>query len=235
MIPWLERSHPFPPTSRALSDPNGLLAAGADLSVDRLISAYSMGIFPWYSPGEPILWWSPNPRMVLHLNEFKTSLSLSKTLKRCASDSAWQVTIDRCFADVIQHCAAPRDKQSGTWIVEDIQQAYIALHKAGFAHSIEAWWNGSLVGGLYLVNLGHMVFGESMFHTKTDASKIALCCLAKWLKNQGGDVIDCQQNTRHLASFGAREVQRLQFESYISERIVHNTFHWNAEQNLLES
>lgn len=219
-LPFLTADDPFPPTSQALTaaqGANGLLAAGADLSVERLLDAYRHGIFPWFSAGEPILWWSPSPRMVLPLTEFKRARSLRKTLKHAAADPAWSFTMDTAFPDVIRACAEPRDGQSGTWIVQDMQDAYYRLHTQGFAHSVETWFDGQLVGGLYCVALGHMVFGESMFARRTDASKMALAHLVEWLLQWGVKVIDCQQNTRHLASLGAREMSRVQFEQWLFE------------------
>lgn len=218
-LPFLEPDEPFPPTSRALTaaqGANGLLAAGADLSTDRLVDAYSRGIFPWFSEGEPILWWSPSPRMVLQLADFKVSRSLAKTIRRCSTDPAWRFTMNHAFGQVISACAEPRDGQAGTWIVPDMQQAYGRLHQAGHAHSIESWCEGELVGGLYCVSIGGMVFGESMFSRRTDASKLALAHLVEWLLQCGAKVIDCQQNTRHLASLGAREMPRDEFETWVS-------------------
>ncbi len=197
---------------RASREYNGLLAAGGDLSVPRLLAAYRRGIFPWFNPEEPILWWSPDPRMVLFPNEFKRSRSLKKRLVR----TDYQVRVDTAFTRVMQACAAPREGAGGTWISEAMIAAYTALHEAGHAHSIETWMpdaNGDpeLAGGLYGVAIGRVFFGESMFARRTDASKIALAHLADWLQQHEFAVIDCQMNTAHLASLGAREISRLAF------------------------
>lgn len=211
MIPWLHFQDPFPPVTRALADPNGLLAAGGDLSVARLLAAYRRGIFPWFNPGEPILWWSPDPRMVLFPMEFKRSRSLKKRLAR----ADYQVRADTAFAQVMAACAAPRAGASGTWISRPMIAAYGALHEAGYAHSFETWVQGEngaeLVGGLYGVALGRAFFGESMFARQTDASKIALAHLVRFLASHDFGVIDCQMNTAHLASLGAREIPRADF------------------------
>jgi leucyl/phenylalanyl-tRNA--protein transferase len=197
---------------RASREYNGLLAAGGDLSLPRLLAAYRRGIFPWFNPEEPILWWSPDPRMVLFPDEFKRSRSLKKRLAR----ADYQVRVDTAFTRVMQACAAPREGAGGTWISEAMIAAYTALHEAGHAHSIETWMpdaNGDpeLVGGLYGVAIGRVFFGESMFARRTDASKIALAQLADWLQQHDFAVIDCQMNTAHLASLGAREISRSAF------------------------
>ena len=208
MIPWLEGSEPFPPLEGALIDPNGLLCAGGDLSPKRLLDAYQHGIFPWYSRGEPILWWSPDPRMVLDPGEFRVSRSLRRSLRA----GRWQVTLDRDFPAVIRACAeAPRIGQNGTWIVRDIQHAYWQLAQLGFAHSVETWLDGELVGGLYGLAIGRMFYGESMFSRVTDASKVAAAHLARFLEGEGYGMIDCQMSTPHLASLGAREIPRAAF------------------------
>lgn len=220
MIPWLGSSDDFPPLARALADPNGLLCAGGDLSPQRLIDAYRHGIFPWYSPGEPILWWSPNPRMVLVPREFKISRSLRRTLRA----GAHRVTLDGCFPEVIRACARTRRKgQSGTWISGEMQAAYITLHELGFAHSVETWLDGKLVGGLYGLAIGKMFYGESMFSHATDASKIALAHLCRYLDAHHFGLIDCQMNTPHLASLGAREVARSEFIARLRELCVNAT------------
>ena len=213
----------------------GLLAAGGALDVNSLVRAYSAGIFPWFSLGQPILWWSPNPRLVLLTRDFKLHRSLKKTLQRFLETPTCAVTIDSAFDQVIAACAtAPRDGQSGTWIVPDMLAAYSQLHKAGHAHSVETWVNGELVGGLYCVNLGGMVFGESMFARQTDASKIALSALVAFCKAKDISMIDCQQNTQHLSSFGAREIARESFAAHVSQQTcranpewVLQTHHWN--------
>ncbi|MBI1394789.1 MAG: leucyl/phenylalanyl-tRNA--protein transferase [Betaproteobacteria bacterium] len=217
MIPWLGPKDPFPPVSRALQHPNGLLAAGGDLSVQRLLSAYSRGIFPWYSDQEPILWWSPDPRMVLVPSELTISRSLRKTLR----NTCYEVRADSAFEAVMRACAAPREGQAGTWITEEMIEAYCELHAAGFAHSMETWMDGRLAGGLYGVSLGRMFFGESMFARVSNASKIALVHLAGRLREQAYGMIDCQMTTPHLASLGAREIPRELFLARVRE-LVHS-------------
>ena len=219
-LPWLAVDTPFPPTEFALTDPDGLLAAGADLSIPRLIQAYSNGIFPWYSEGEPILWWSPDPRMVLAVKDFAPSHSLRKLLRRLAREEAAgqarvQVRVDTAFERVMAACAAPRDGQPGTWITGAMQQAYRAWHEAGYVHSIETWIDGELAGGLYGISLGRMFFGESMFARRPDASKVALAYLVRYLAAHGVQRIDCQQQTRHLASLGARPISRVAFLQHV--------------------
>jgi len=214
-LSWLASGDAFPPVHQAWgenSDAPGLLCAGGDLSVDTLLRAYQAGIFPWFSPGQPILWWSPDPRMVLNPAKFRLHTSLKKSLKKFASSPHCEIRVDSEFEAVIQACAdSGRAGQSGTWIVPDMVQAYVRLHRAGLAHSVETWIHGKLVGGLYFVAIGHAVFGESMFHQVTDASKIALAALTALCRNVGVQQIDCQQNTRHLASFGAAEMPRAIF------------------------
>jgi len=212
MIPWLTPGDPFPPLERALDEPNGLLAAGADLSLPRLIEAYRGGIFPWFSEGQPPLWWSPDPRMVLVPSELKIPRSLKKRLAR----RNYEVRADTAFADVIHACAAPRPGQEGTWITPELAAAYVALHRAGHAHAVETWIGGELAGGLYGVALGRMFFGESMFTRVPDASKIALAHLARQLERWRYGMIDCQMKTAHLARFGAREVPRAEFMRKLS-------------------
>nr|WP_202109540.1 MULTISPECIES: leucyl/phenylalanyl-tRNA--protein transferase [unclassified Bordetella] len=217
---WLDTETPFPPAELALNEPAGLLAVGADLSLGRLQDAYANGIFPWYSDGEPILWWSPDPRMVLRCDDFAPSHSLRKRLRQIAREESGpkarvEVRVDTAFATVMQHCAAPRDGQSGTWITDEMQQAYLDWHHAGGAHSVETWIDGSLAGGLYGISLGGMFFGESMFTRVADASKIALAYLVNFLRCQGVSWIDCQQQTRHLASLGARPVARADFIAHV--------------------
>lgn len=203
----------FPPLKNALTEPNGLVAIGGDLSPQRLLSAYRQGIFPWFSDGEPILWWSPDPRMVLYPDELKISSSLKKTLKK----QLFELRFNTAFREVITACSStPRGEQNGTWITKDIIDAYCALHEAGFAISAETWLNGQLVGGCYGVKIGHMFYGESMFHHVTDASKVAFVSLVEYLKTQGVGMIDCQMKTGHLASFGAREISRDEFINQLS-------------------
>ncbi len=216
-IAWVDPDQPLPPPQRALREPNGLLAAGRDLSARRLLEAYRHGIFPWYTQGQPVLWWCPDPRMVLFLDEFKVSRSLGKTLRRMRADPAWRVTLDGAFERVMRACAEPREGQDGTWITPAILAAYTALHRQGAAHSVEVWRNGELAGGLYGVAIGRMFFGESMFTRVPDASKAALSALVALLRGAGFRVIDCQQNTGHLASLGAREIDRARFLQLVSE------------------
>ena len=208
MIPWLESAESFPPLELALCEPSGLLCAGGDLTPQRLVTAYLNGIFPWYSPGEPILWWSPDPRMVLFPGEFRISCSLRKTLR----NGNYQVRLDTRFKAVIQACArTPRKDQPGTWITPEIQAAYCKLHELGYAHSVETWVDETLVGGLYGIAIGKMFYGESMFAHATDASKIAVSHLVHFLGERGFGMIDCQMNTPHLASLGAQEIPRDEF------------------------
>jgi leucyl/phenylalanyl-tRNA--protein transferase len=215
MIPWLAADDDFPPVARALREPNGLLAAGADLSVPRLVQAYRRGIFPWYSDDQPILWWSPDPRMVLYPGELKVSRSLGKRLRR----RDYRVTADTAFAQVIRACSQPRADDAGTWITEAMVEAYCALHRAGHAHSVETWMDGDLAGGLYGVALGRAFFGESMFTLRPDASKIAFVHLVRQLRRRDCGVIDCQMATAHLARFGAREVPRTEFLRKLGELV----------------
>jgi leucyl/phenylalanyl-tRNA--protein transferase len=207
MIPWLLPDTPFPPVREALAQPNGLLAAGGELSPQRLLAAYRQGIFPWFGEDDPILWWSPDPRMVLFPHEFKISHSLRKTLRR----GAYEVRTDTSFEQVMRACAAPRRGQDGTWIVEEMVAAYCTLHHMGYAHSVEVWMDGELAGGLYGMAIGRMFYGESMFSRRTDASKIALAQLCRQLQQWDFGMIDCQMNTTHLASLGAREIPRADF------------------------
>jgi leucyl/phenylalanyl-tRNA---protein transferase len=204
----IEEDCAFPPLAHALAEPNGLIAIGGNLSLNRLLSAYREGIFPWFSEGEPIMWWSPNPRMVLFPNELKISNSLKKTIK----NKSFEIRFNTAFRAVISACSATaRDNQPGTWITEDIINGYCALFDAGYAISAECWLDNTLVGGCYGVKIGHMFYGESMFHHVTDASKVAFVHLVNHLKNQGVNLIDCQMKTTHLASFGAREIARDEF------------------------
>jgi leucyl/phenylalanyl-tRNA--protein transferase len=207
MLSWLERDDPFPPVEKALREPNGLLCAGADLSVARLLDAYRRGIFPWYSGGEPVLWWSPDPRMVLFCDELKVSRSLAKSVR----NKGFDVRVDTCFEKVVSSCSKPRKGEAGTWLNGDMQAAYLALHRAGHARSFETWREGRLVGGLYGVEIGRMFYGESMFSNETDASKVALVALVEELRRRRMPLIDCQQRTPLLASLGAREIPRRDF------------------------
>ena len=214
-LPWLEPGDAFPHVSGAWSDQDpapGLVAAGGDLSVPTLVEAYSHGIFPWFSAGQPILWWSPDPRTVLRPDAFRLHRSLRKTLRRLLKDGRLELRMDHDFERVIQACArTPRKEQDGTWIVPSMVSAYTALHHAGHAHSVEAWIDGALAGGLYTVSIGRMVFGESMFSTQTDASKLALAGLVAFAQAQQLPLIDCQQNTAHMATLGSETLSRTDF------------------------
>lgn len=222
MIPWLDANSPFPDVSLALTtDAPGLLAAGADLSPARLLAAYERGIFPWFSEGQPILWWSTDPRMVLRTADFKVSDSLKKTLKKVARDTErWQVRFDSAFEQVMRACAGPRRDGPGTWISEEIIAGYAGLHRLGYAHSSELWLDGELVGGAYGVSIGTMFYGESMFARVTDGSKVALAYLVHFLRQHGVQLIDCQQETGHLASLGARPIAREDFIAHLQKNIV---------------
>jgi len=217
---WIDDSTPLPPASTALgpeSDAPGLLAAGGRLSPARLIEAYSQGIFPWFSAGQPVLWWSPDPRMVLTVERFHLSHTLAKTLRRFVRQPNCELRFDSKFRDVMIACAqAPREGQDGTWIVPAMVEAYTALHLAGKAHSVETWIDGELVGGLYFVCLGRMCFGESMFARRSDASKIALAGFVAACRARGVALVDCQQDTAHLASMGAHPLPRHEFLRHLS-------------------
>jgi leucyl/phenylalanyl-tRNA---protein transferase len=218
VIPWLRPNTSFPPIETALTEPNGLLAAGVDLTPERLLDAYRHGIFPWYSGDQPVLWWSPDPRMVLFVDEFRFSRSLRKRVK----EPRWEVRVDSAFRSVIEACAlTPRRGQGGTWITPAIVDAYSELHARGYAHSVESWSDGVLVGGLYGVAIGRMFFGESMFAHEADASKVALVHLVAMLRARGFPLIDCQQETAHLASLGARPIRRREFAKRIAA-LVHS-------------
>jgi leucyl/phenylalanyl-tRNA--protein transferase len=224
MIPWLDIHTPFPDVSRALTDEApGLLAAGADLSPARLLDAYRRGIFPWFSEGQPILWWSTDPRMVLMTDDFKISDSLAKAIRKversAATDGRWQLRFDSDFDAVMRACAGPRKDGPGTWISDEIIAGYTGLHKLGYAHSSELWLDGELVGGAYGVSIGRMFYGESMFARVTDGSKIALAQLVRFLKTRGVTMIDCQQETKHLASLGAAPISRARFLAHVRTAI----------------
>jgi leucyl/phenylalanyl-tRNA--protein transferase len=207
VIPFLSSDDPFPPVEAALRAPNGLLAAGGDLSPERLLTAYREGVFPWFGEDDPILWWSPDPRMVLYVSEVHVSRSLSKVIKA----SRFRVTLDTAFRDVVRGCAEARRDHEGTWITPAMEEAYVRLADLGYAHSVEAWQGGSLVGGLYGVAVGRMFFGESMFTRVSDASKVALVSLTQQLERWRMPLIDCQMSTTHLASLGARDMPRADF------------------------
>ena len=207
MLTWLTDNEDFPAVCKALHDPAGLLAAGGMLSPARLVEAYSRGIFPWYNPGDPVLWWSPDPRMVLFPQELVVQRSLAKVLRK----RRYEIRVDTAFAEVIAGCARPRAGQGGTWISAEMIAAYTRLHELGVAHSVETWIDGRLAGGLYGIALGRAFYGESMFTRVPDASKIAFVHLVRQLQRWGFGVIDCQMNTAHLARFGAREIPRSEF------------------------
>lgn len=208
MLTWLQRDDlSFPPLEKAMREPNGLLAAGGDLSPARLVAAYRHGCFPWYQDGQPILWWSPDPRTALFPTELHVSRSLRKTLRK----GDFSVTLDRAFSDVIRQCAAPRAYADGTWITSAMQAAYLELHERGLAHSVEVWHEERLVGGLYGLAMGQLFFGESMFSHTTDASKVGFVTLVERLQDWGFKMIDCQMPTQHLANFGARSIPRTVF------------------------
>lgn len=216
MLTWLKRDTlTFPPLTKAMREPNGLLAAGGDLSADRLVQAYRHGCFPWFSEGQPILWWSPDPRTVLFPEELHVSRSLAKLMRQ----QRYQVSFDRDFEAVIQACAAPRRDADGTWITDDMQIAYTELHARGHAHSVEVWDNDELVGGLYGLAMGQLFFGESMFSRADNASKFGFATLVKHLQAWGFVLIDCQMATRHLESLGARSIPRQQFADYLRDHL----------------
>lgn len=225
MLPWLSGAFPhFPDTRTALDAPDGLLAAGGALSPDWLVSAYRQGIFPWFGDDDPILWWSPNPRMVLFPDAFKQRRSLTKRLRH----GGFHVTLDQQFDAVIRACAAPRRHESGTWITAEMQAAYRKLHQCGIAHSVEVYQRDTLVGGLYGVAMGPVFFGESMFSRAPDASKVALAYLSGAMQQHGGRMIDCQMHTPHLASLGAITVARDAFIDYLELWLPDQAFAWPA-------
>ena len=232
-LPWLDPGDPFPPSARAWNTDQpapGLLAAGGALDVESLLRAYSGGIFPWFSEGQPILWWSTDPRMVLFTKEFRLHRSLRKAAARFAADARCEIRIDSAFDAVIGACAtSDRPGQSGTWIVPAMVEAYKDFHRAGHAHSVETWIDGELVGGLYCVALGQAVFGESMFTRVPDASKIALAALVAFCRHAAIQVIDCQQNTQHLASLGAREIPRSDFVAKVAQNVSKIAPRWHFE------
>lgn len=210
MIPWIPEGAPpdlFPPTAAATAAPNGLLCAGGDLSAARLVEAYRRGIFPWFNEGDPILWWTPEPRTVFVPTRFHISRSLRRTLRR----QKFELSVDRAFGEVVAGCAAPRASESGTWISDEMCEAYTALHEQGHARSVECWMNGELAGGVYGVSLGQVFFGESMFSAQTDASKVALAFLCSGVFA----LVDCQLPNPHLQSLGAQSVSRLDFERFL--------------------
>ena len=216
MLTWLKRDELiFPPLDKALREPNGLLAMGGDLSADRLIQAYRHGCFPWYQDGQPILWWSPDPRTVM----FPAELHVSRSLRKVMRQGRYQVTFDQDFAAVIRACAGPRAYADGTWITGNMQAAYLELHRRGFAHSVEVWQEGRLVGGLYGLGMGQLFFGESMFSHADNASKVGFATLVEHLQAAGAVLIDCQMPTEHLLSLGARSITRAEFAGYLARHL----------------
>ena len=232
-LAWLAPGQAFPPANQAWDTETsapGLLAAGGALDVESLCLAYSRGIFPWYSDGQPILWWSPNPRMVLNVSDFRLHPSFRKSLARFVRTEGCEIRFDSAFEQVIAACAASRPGgHNGTWILPEMIAAYCELHRAGIAHSVEAWIDGTLAGGLYCVGLGKFVFGESMFSSVSDASKIALAALVGFCRENHMHHIDCQQNTRHLASLGAREIPREVFLEHVASAIAQAGPQWHFE------
>jgi leucyl/phenylalanyl-tRNA---protein transferase len=232
-LAWLKPGDPFPPITQAWEahDPApGLLAAGGCLDVPTLLAAYSHGIFPWFSDGEPPLWWSTDPRMVLSVDEFKLHRSLKRELRTLVTDGRLELRFDRDFGATIRACAtAHRPGQNGTWIVEEMQQAYLGLHLQGHAHGIEAWVDGARCGGLYVVSMGRMVFGESMFSLSSNGSKLALCGLVAFCRHHGMPIIDCQQQTPHLASLGARPWERRVFAQRLTGLTSQSPVNWEFD------
>lgn len=219
-IPWLsEDSIDFPPVEEALDDPNGLLAAGGDLSPTRLVEAYRRGIFPWFEDGQPILWWSPDPRLILRPQDIHISRSLGKVIR----SNQFIVTLDQEFSTVMTRCAGSRPGQAGTWITDDMKSAYKALFELGYAHSVEVWEENRLVGGLYGIAIGRAFFGESMFSSVSNASKVALVTLSHYLQKRGFGFIDCQVETDHLLSMGANSVSRKAFQRLLSQFTTKST------------
>lgn len=215
-ITWLspdDAPEDFPPPEQALDDPPGLLAAGGDLSPERLVAAYRRGIFPWYSPGQPVLWWAPDPRELLRPEAFRLSRSLAKTLR----NAGFVTTLDRAFPEVVRACAAPRGADAGTWLTSEMQSAYIELHARGLARSVETWRGERLVGGLYGVQLGRLFFGESMFSRERDASKVAFARLVEECRGRRIVAIDCQLPSRHLRSLGSSPLPRREFQTLLAE------------------
>lgn len=217
---WIEPHQSLPPAQRALSRPNGLVAATRDLSPSRLLEAYRKGLFPWYSEGQPVLWWSPDPRMVVFTDAFAPKRSLRKTLRAVARDGRWTIALDRDFRGVMELCAAPRDGEAGTWITPDVIEAYVGLHRLGHAHSFEVRdRDDRLVAGLYGVTIGRMFFGESMFTHVTDGSKCAYATMVATLRTLGMPMVDCQQSTSHLASLGGQELARASFLERVADLV----------------
>jgi len=228
LLPFLTKESPFPPVESALNEPDGLLAAGGDLSIGRLISAYSNGIFPWYSEGEPILWWSPNPRTIFEVENYNPSKSLCRFTKK----STWKVTLNQAFEEVIQACAEPRSDLDGTWITDDIVEAYNQLHKKGYAHSIEVWQDSRLIGGIYGVAIGKLFCGESMFSRESQASKVAISCLIRYLDGFNFPILDAQIKNPHLTTLGSKQIERKDFIKIVNLQICQSNDEtiWQAKK-----
>ena len=237
-IPWIDESRTFPSPRRFIQTnpelPDDLLALSESMDEELLLSAYQQGIFPWYSDGQPVMWWCTSPRMVLNTAEIKITHSLSKKIKQVLKNPLWEIRVDTAFVDVIQACAnAQRKNQQGTWITNEIISYYSILHERGFAHSVETWFEGHLVGGLYGINLGKMFYGESMFMHVTDASKLALAALCAWCNEVGIRLIDCQQHTQHLSSLGAKPISKIEFLDWIESQTKLSPPSWNWSKSVL--
>jgi len=226
MIPWLAPGDPFPPVERSLAHPDGLLAASRHIDADTLLLAYAQGIFPWYAERDPVLWWSPDPRMVLFTDEFVARRSLVRRIRAGLNADRFEVRVDADFAATMRDCAAPRPGQDGTWITPAMRDAYGELHRRGLAHSVEVVAGGRRIGGLYGVAIGRMFFGESMFSVEPDASKIALAALVQLLRLEKVPMLDCQQETSHLASLGARAIARADFCSRVAAAARQTPINW---------
>lgn len=238
-IPWVDRDQPLPPASAAWgadAPMPGLLAAGTDMSATRLLEAYRMGAFPWYAENQPVLWWSPSPRMVLHVHSFRLHRSLRKWIQSGLRNDRLSVVFDHDFRGVIEACArVRRPTQSGTWIMPELIDAYTDLHRIGCAHSVETWWDGVRVGGLYCVNIGGMVYGESMFSLMPNASKVALSALVAFCVANGMDAIDCQQETEHLAFMGAQPIPGTDFNALVAQKLAQNSPTWEFNPQMWQS
>lgn len=230
-LPWLDDDSPFPDPGTALTDPNGLLAASYELSPERILKAYKTGIFPWYSEDQPVLWWSPNPRCIIYPN----NVHLSKSLKKHIRKTDVNITFDQAFDSVIRHCAR-LDSDEGTWITEEMEEAYTQLHQMGYAHSVEVWREGALIGGLYGLSLGSCFFGESMFSLETNGSKIAFAALCKQLSKWGYQLIDCQVENPHLLRLGATTIERSLFLKELKQALNLPQQHqeWIFDRELLQ-
>jgi len=227
MIPWLAPDDPFPPVERSLAHPNGLLAASRHVDASALVAAYSQGIFPWYAENDPVLWWSPDPRMVLFTDEFIARRSLVRRIRAGLNAGRFEVRVDADFAATMRDCAGPRRGHDGTWITEEMFDAYCDLHHGGLAHSVEVLAGGRRIGGLYGVAIGRMYFGESMFSLEPDGSKVALAALVRLLRLEKVPMLDCQQETPHLASLGARAIARADFCSHVADAVLQPPIDWS--------